>query len=286
MLANPVSPALVYSMLALAAAHHPLYQGDTEKIRKSFYEPARQLFLMEAENMNLTQLKTGIHLSLYAVMNQLWNHAFCWHGMNVMMCRFLRLADYDKKPQRPSGDPMNQNIIDEESRRCFWYVRESDVSGSAASKRHHFFETDDEFLDLLLPIPETMFYFASPTNFLPTVSLRQFLDPQMPSDWSSSLSCNAYLMVIESIYARITSFRRKSESLNMKIFDVGSGGQLVQEYQLIRNDLALFYHRLPDFVKMFDRGMYPASWTPECSEWTILAIIYHSTFASLHGIPS
>lgn len=283
MLANPISPALLLSMLALAAPHHPLYQ-DKEKTRQTFYEPAKKLFLMDAENMNLTQLKTGIHLSLYAVMNQLWNHAFYFHGVNVTMCRFLKLAEFDKTPKRISGNPVDQNITSEESRRCFWYVRESDVSGSAASKRHHFFESEDEFKDLLLPIPESMFYFSHPSNYLPTVSLKQFLDPQMPTEWSQSLSCNAYLMVLESIYARITSFRRKAESLNMKIIDVGSGGVLMQDYQQLRTDLALFYYRLPEFVKLFDRGAFPPTWTPDCSEWTILTIIYHSTYASLHGI--
>lgn len=235
--------------------------------------------------MNLTLLKTAMHLGLYAVNHQLWNHAFFWHGTCVTISRFLKLGDYDKIKMKRSSfeDPVDGNIIHEESRRCFWYVRESDISGSAASKRHHFFECQDEWNELLLPVSQNVFYYGNPATFQPTINIKQFLDPQLNIDWNIHLGPNAFLMVLESIYARITSFRRRSESMSIKVFDT-SQGQLVQDYQLIRNDLVLFYHRLPDAVKQFDNGMFPIQWDTECSEWIILKIIYHSTFASLHGI--
>jgi hypothetical protein len=130
------------------------------------------------------------------------------------------------------------------------------------------------------PIPNAAFYYSPP---LATHTLQQFLNPQLSIECSQSLSCNAFLVVLESIYARITSFRRKSESLNMKVFDPMSGGHLLQEYQIIRNDMELLYHRLPDFVKAFDQNIFPSTWNSEYSEWIVLNIIYHSTFASLHG---
>jgi hypothetical protein len=169
-------------------------------------------------------------------------------------------------------------IVEEENRRLFWYVRESDISGSAASKRVHFIQLE-EYVDLQLPVPDPLFY--STSKYPGTISIRQFMNPSVVVD---GLGVNAFMMVLESIYARITTFRRNSESLDMKIFDISHGGELVQEYQRIRQDLALFYHRLPVFVHHLGSATSPLGQSMQEKEWIMLRIIYHSTFASLHGI--
>ena len=60
MVGPPISPALILSILACAAAYHPIYESEPALIRSTFYERARRLALSQAESMNLASLKTGI----------------------------------------------------------------------------------------------------------------------------------------------------------------------------------------------------------------------------------
>lgn len=45
MLANPISPALLLSMLTLGAAHHPMYKDNSQLIKDIFYQRSRKLAL-------------------------------------------------------------------------------------------------------------------------------------------------------------------------------------------------------------------------------------------------
>jgi Fungal specific transcription factor domain len=187
---SAVTPALVFSMLALAAPHHILFLEKGDIIKSMFYERSRKLVLQTPEKMTLAVLKTTIHLCYFAVQHQLWTSAYYFHGYNVSVCRFLKITFLDLHPlsdNTPAG-----KIVAEESRRCFWNVICSDAAAAANSKRSHYFH-NPEFENVFLPNTDTNFYNDEAKNLMPTLNISQFFNPNSTALFLDPISSSPFL---------------------------------------------------------------------------------------------
>ena len=272
---SAVTPALVFSMLALAAPHHRLFQGKGDLIKATFYERSKRIILQTPEQMTLAVLKTIIHLSYFAVQHQLWTSAYFFHGYSVSVSRFLKITFLDMKPLSDNS-PIGR-IVAEESRRCFWYVICSDAAAAANSKRSHYFH-NPEFENVYLPIADSIFYNDDPNNFIPTLAISQFYNPMVTALF---LDPKAFTVALMTVFSHVTDFRRDIEALKISVTDTNSPHY--PTYTRISLELEMFYQKLPTPVRGMDEGYYPSDWNQEMEQWMVLLVIYHTTYICLHG---
>ncbi|KAI9098585.1 hypothetical protein DFS34DRAFT_649285 [Phlyctochytrium arcticum] len=313
-----LSPVLLFSMLACAARYHPLYSDQHDMIQKVFYERGKRLMLPDLERPSLDLLKALLHLSLFAVEHSLWMEAYMWLGTSVTMARFLGL--YKEMPAIAAGQGANggigaeeeavgglslQQIMAEESRRCWWWLRNYDASGSAASKRPQMISDAEYASSLLLPCPDSLFYatrygLQSPTPTVPrTQTLDEFFSDTFAADLAhSSIGPNGYLAALTALFNRVTRFRQHCNTINVLPFAPGdyADPSLAEELARHQRELEMWYDKLPQWVQVLDSGVrddkttvvgggmcWQDRWMRETYEWGIALVTWHATFATLHG---
>lgn len=271
---DSVSRPLLLSMLAVAAQYHPLFSSreGQEFVRNAFYERARRAILQSPEIMNLTVLKTAIHISFYCTNNTLWREAYFWHGYNVNCSRYLNLPTMDLYPKNLTGDA--EIIEAEEMRRCFWILRQSDILSATSSKKIHHFQEEKEFASVKLPLGQSDFTMLNPSEYpFSNLTIDKYL--LSPPQSHQILDPFSSLVVIQAIFARITNYRIESEQ--------APSNNGVDVFNKIIADLDTFYSKLPDGAKNMDLGIFPTFWNEEMDRWAILLIIYHATHVCLHA---
>ncbi|KAI9017854.1 hypothetical protein BC832DRAFT_50798 [Gaertneriomyces semiglobifer] len=249
-----LSPALLYSMFSCAARYHPYYQGQTELVEKTFYERARRLAAASFDNPNLNLLKTFLHLTLYTVEHSMWMPSYMMLGNGVMMARYLglykELPSIPVQPQPLPGQQPDEELLDglspnevaaEECRRCWWWVRNYDASGSAASKRPQMISDSEYASTLLLPCPDSLFY-AGRYGLRPnapsvprTLTLDEFFSPAFSAHVAySNIGPNGYIACLTALFNRVTHFRQTCKTMNILPFAPGNDMRGQQVFVEIR----------------------------------------------------
>ncbi|KNC98179.1 uncharacterized protein SPPG_06583 [Spizellomyces punctatus DAOM BR117] len=313
-----LSPVLLYSMMACAARYHPQYEGNSDIVRQVFYERGKRLMLENLGKPDLNLLKALLHLTLFGVEHSLWMEAYMWLGNSVAMGRFLGL--YKEIPVIPMGPGGNggigaeedligglslQQITAEESRRCWWWMRNYDASGSAASKRPQMISDAEYASTLLLPCPDSLFYatrygLKPDTPVIPrTQTLDEFYSELFSADLThSSIGPNGYIAALTALFNRVTRFRQQCNNDNILPFCPGPGThtQLLRELERHQAELDMWYGKLPQWVQVLNSGVrdpndpivgggmcWEEQWVRETYEWGIALVIWHATVATLHG---
>ncbi|KAI8818777.1 uncharacterized protein EV422DRAFT_536809 [Fimicolochytrium jonesii] len=308
-----IDPAVLFAMLACAARYHPLYEGRKEVVEHIFYERARRLVLPVIDNPSINVLKTLLHLTLFAVENSLWKPSYMWLGTSVAMARYLglykelpALGEDDVTKEGLIGGLAPQQIMAEECRRIWWWVRNYDASGSAASKRPQMISDSEYSKELLLPCPDSLFYATryglTPTS--PTIPRTQTLDEFYSAVFGadlahSSIGPNGYIGALTALFNRVTKFRQNCNTINVLPFAVTPETDthyVLRDFNAHKAELDMWYHKLPGWVKILDSAVkdpadpivggglcWEDQWMRETYEWGIALVIYHAACATLHG---
>lgn len=141
-------------------------------------------------------------MNLYTFIQSMWPDANFWQGYNALICRYLALQRFDAVEHETTMNQIEQNVVDEETRRCFWYMKECDLGGSACARRAHFFACEEEWFSLLLPQPLDVFYTADPRDFAFTMTVGDFFDVDSGCGRIDKIGANGYMIILQSIFAR------------------------------------------------------------------------------------
>ncbi|TPX58880.1 hypothetical protein PhCBS80983_g02839 [Powellomyces hirtus] len=311
-----INAALLFSMFACAARFHPMFLDKRADVEKIFYERARRLTLRMLDKPDMNTLKTLCHLTLFGVENSLWTASYTWLGASVTLARFLGLykdaaaiafGGSDAQTEELIGGLSPQQIATEECRRIWWWIRNYDASGSAASKRPQMISDSEYEVSLLLPCPDSLFY-ATRYGCYPespaiprTETLNEFFDARgSVKQMQSMIGPNGYVAALATLFNRVTTYRQQCNNRNILPFAPVSPGddvdELVQQFSVHERELDTWYKRLPEWVKVLDSGLknpkdplvagglcWNEQWVRETYEWCIALVIWHASAATLHG---
>ncbi|KAJ3023844.1 hypothetical protein HKX48_000532 [Thoreauomyces humboldtii] len=308
-----LSPALLYSMLACAARYHPIYEEQKDLVEKTFYERAKRLTLAVLDKPDMNTLKSLLHLTLFGVENTLWMASYMWLGNSVTLARFLGLykemaaiGGSDVPSHELIGGLAPQQIMAEESRRIWWWTRNYDASGSAASKRPQMISDGEYANQLLLPCPDSLFHatrygLCPPSPVVPrTQTLQEFYSGCFAAEQVHSvIGPNGYIAALTALFNRVTRYRQQCNVVNILPFAPGPQddvNELVREFGTYQGELDLWYQKLPEWVQTLDSGVkdpkdplvgqglcWEKQWIKETYEWGIALVIWHASAVTLHG---